>query len=91
MSPFTAKQMQVPDVPQFALKDETSMAVLIPHAGSVRVPVGYVRDVAVVETGTVVVILLSFVYLLWTIGRASCAQPWLWRCPRQEKTVRFPV
>jgi hypothetical protein len=54
--------MQAPDVPQFALKDETSTVVLIPHVGSVRaqtlrVPVGDARDVAFVETGAVVVIL----------------------------------
>jgi hypothetical protein len=50
--------------------------VLIPHAGSVRaqtlhVPVGDAGDVAFVETGTVVVILLAFVYLLRSILRAS--------------------
>ena len=71
--------MQVPDVLQFALKDETSTAVLIPHAGSVRaqtlrVPVGDAGDVAVVETGTVVVILFAFVYLWRTIVRTSRAQ-----------------
>ena len=79
MSRFTAKRTQVPDVLQFALKDETSTVVLIPHVGPVstqtlRVPVGDAGDVAVVETGTVVVILLSFVYLLRTIVRASRAQ-----------------
>jgi PIG-X / PBN1 len=79
MSSFTAKRMQVPDVLQIALKDETSTLVLIPHAGSVRaqtlrVPVGDAGDVAVVETGTVVIILLAFVYLLRTIVRASHAQ-----------------
>lgn len=53
--------------------------VLIPRAGSVhaqtlRVPVGDAGDVAVVETGTVVVLLLAFVYLVRTIARASHAQ-----------------
>lgn len=71
--------MQVPDVLQIALKDESSTLVWIPHAGSVRsqtlrVPVGDAGDVGVVETGTVVVILLAFVYLLLTIVRASPAQ-----------------
>jgi hypothetical protein len=71
--------MQVPDVLQFALKDETSTFVLIPHAGSVRaqtlhVPVGDAGDVAIVETGTVLVILLAFVYLLRTIVRSSRAE-----------------
>ncbi|KAF8502383.1 PIG-X [Russula emetica] len=74
-----AKQTQVPSVLQVALKDETSTLVLIPHAGSMRgqtlrVPVGDSGDVAVVETVTVVVILLAFVYLLRTIVRASRAQ-----------------
>jgi hypothetical protein len=59
--------MQVPDV-----------LVLIPNAESVRaqtlrVPVGDAGDVALVETGTVVVILLAFVYLVRTIVRASHA------------------
>jgi hypothetical protein len=79
MSPFTAKQMQVPDVLQSALKDETSALVLIPHTRSVRaqtlrVPVGDAGDVGVVGTGTVVVILLAFVYLLRTIVRAFRVQ-----------------
>jgi hypothetical protein len=79
MSPFTEKRMQVPDVLQVALNDETSTLVLIPHAGSMRpqtlrIPVGDAGDVAIVETGTVVVILLAFVYLLRTIVRASSAQ-----------------
>ncbi|KAI0275535.1 hypothetical protein BGY98DRAFT_992095 [Russula aff. rugulosa BPL654] len=74
-----AKRMQAPEVLQFALKDETSTVVLIPHVGSVRaqtlrVPVGDAGDVAFVETGTVVVILFAFVYLLRTIVRASRAQ-----------------
>jgi hypothetical protein len=76
VSPFTAKA----DVPQFPFKkDETSALVLIPHAGSVRaqtlrVPVGNAGDVAIVETGTVIVILFAFVYLLRAIVRASRAQ-----------------
>jgi hypothetical protein len=79
MSPFTAKRMQVPDVLQNALKDETSTLVLIPHAGSMRaqtlrVSVGDAGDVAIVRTATVVVILFAFVYLLRTIVRASRAQ-----------------
>ncbi len=63
--------MQIPEVLQVTLKDEASTLVLTPHAESVRaqtlrVPVGDVRDVAVVETGTVVVILVVFVYLVRT-------------------------
>ncbi len=58
-----------------ALK-RASKLVLIPPAKSVQaqtlhVPVGYAGDVALVETGTVVVVLLSFMYLLHTILRAS--------------------
>ncbi|KAI9463700.1 PIG-X [Lactarius psammicola] len=61
-----------------ALK-RASKLVLIPHAEAIRaqalrVPVGYAGDVALVETGTVVVILLAFVYLLHAIVRASRAQ-----------------
>ena len=41
------------------------------EAQTLRVPVGNARDVALVETGTVVVVLLTFVYLLRTILRAS--------------------
>jgi hypothetical protein len=37
------------------------------RAQTLRVPVGDAGDVAVVETGTVVVVLLVFVYLLRTI------------------------
>jgi hypothetical protein len=79
MSLFTAKRTHVPDVLQIALKDETSTLVMIPHVGSVRaqtlrIPVGDAGDVAVVGTGTVVVILLAFVYLFRTIVRASQAQ-----------------
>ena len=36
---------------------------------TLRVPVGDAGDVAVVETGTVVVVLLAFVYLMRAIGR----------------------
>jgi hypothetical protein len=55
---------------------EGKTLVSIPRAASVRaqtlgVPVGDAGDVAVVETGTVVVILLVFVYLFRTIMRAS--------------------
>ena len=58
-----------------ALK-RASKLVLIPHAEALQaqrlsVPVGNVRDVALVETGTVVVVLLTFVYLFRTIVRAS--------------------
>ncbi len=75
----TAKRTQVPDALHVALKDDTSTLVWIPRVGSVRaqtlrVPVGDAGDVAVVETGTVVVILFAFVYLLWTIVRASRSQ-----------------
>ena len=68
-----------PDPLQVVLKDERSTLVLIPHTGSasaqtLRVPVGDGGDVAVVETGTVVVILFAFLYLLRTIVRASRAQ-----------------
>lgn len=79
LSPFTAKRTQVPEVLRFALVDETSTLVLIPHVGSVRaetlrVPVGDAGDVAFVEAGTVVVILFAFVYLLGIIVRASGAK-----------------
>jgi hypothetical protein len=58
--------MQVPDALHVALKDDTSILVLIPHVGSVRaqtlrVPVGDAGDVAAVETGTIVIILFAFV------------------------------
>jgi hypothetical protein len=77
--------LQVPDALQDivelapTLKGGASMLVLIPHTESVqaqtlRVPVGDAGDVALVETGTVVVILLAFVYLVRTIVRASRAQ-----------------
>jgi hypothetical protein len=64
---------------QFPLKDENSALVLIQHVGSVRaqtlrVPVGDAGDVGFVGTGTVVVILFAFLYLLRTIVRASRAQ-----------------
>ncbi|KAF8482791.1 PIG-X [Russula ochroleuca] len=78
-------RLQVPDALQDivelapTLKGGASMLVLIPHTESVqaqtlRVPVGDAGDVALVETGTVVVILLAFVYLVRTIVRASRAQ-----------------
>ena len=62
-----------------ALKGSASTLVLIPqaesvHAQTLRVPVGDAGDVALVETGTFVVILLTFVYLLRTIVRASQAR-----------------
>jgi PIG-X / PBN1 len=74
-------RVQVPD----ALREVVELAptlecassfVLIPHAEDLQaqtlhVPVGDARDVAVVETGTIVVILVAFVYLLRAIGRAS--------------------
>jgi PIG-X / PBN1 len=77
--------MQVPDALQDivelapTLKGGASMLILIPHAESVqaqtlRVPVGDAGDVALVESGTVVVILLAFVYLVRTVVRASRAQ-----------------
>jgi PIG-X/PBN1 protein len=71
--------MQALEILQVALKDEASTLALIPHAESVRaqtlhVPVGDVRDVGVVETGTVVVILVVFVYLVRTIVWATRAQ-----------------
>jgi hypothetical protein len=80
-----AKWKQVPDALHDvvelapALKGATSTLILIRHVESVqtetlRVPVGDVGDVALVETGTVVVILLTFVYLMQTIVRASHAQ-----------------
>ena len=58
-----------------ALK-RASKLVLLPHrealqAQRLSVPVGNVRDVALVETGTVLVVLLTSVYLLRTIVRAS--------------------
>jgi hypothetical protein len=82
---MTAKRMQLPDALQDvvelapALKGAASTLILIRYAESVqtqmlRVPVGDVGDVALVETGTVVVILLTFVYLMRTIVRASHAQ-----------------
>jgi hypothetical protein len=76
VSTFTAKRMQAPDVPQFALKDETSTVVLIPHVGSMRAqtlrgPVGDARDVAFVETGAVVVIL--FVSFADNCAGVSCS------------------
>ncbi|KAF8273868.1 PIG-X [Lactarius quietus] len=75
------EHMQVPDVlhkvVEFApaLK-RASKFILIPHSEAVqaqtfRVPVGNARDIALVETGTVVVVLLAFMYLLRTIVRVS--------------------
>ena len=46
------------------------------------VPVGNVRDLALVGTGTVLVVLLTFVYLLCTIVRAS-------RCARDHVAVKY--
>ena len=72
--------MQVPDaldqVVKFAPALNRAQLILIPHtetvqAQTLRLPVGDARDVALVEIGTVVVILLTFVYLLRTIVRAS--------------------
>ncbi|KAH9083615.1 PIG-X [Lactarius deliciosus] len=78
------ERMQVPDALHKVFKlapvlERASKLVLIPHAEAVhaqvlRVPVGNAGDVALVETGTVVVVLLTFVYLLRTIVRASRAQ-----------------
>ncbi|KAI9442287.1 PIG-X [Lactarius indigo] len=78
------ERMQVPDALHKVVKlvpalERASRLVLIPHAEAVqvqvlRVPVGNAGDVALVETGTVVVVLLTFVYLLRTIFRASRAQ-----------------
>jgi len=77
-----AKRVPVPDALRDvvelapAFKDPASTLFLIPHAESVRVqtfrvPVGDAGDVALVETGTVVVVLLAFVYLMRAIVRAS--------------------
>ncbi|KAI0250345.1 PIG-X [Lactifluus subvellereus] len=61
-----------------ALEDASTL-VLIPRAEPVRaqtlrVPVGDGGDVALVETGTIVVILVAFAYLLRVITRVSRAQ-----------------
>ena len=45
-------------------------------------PVGNVRDLALVGTGTVLVVLLTFVYLLCMIVRAS-------RCARDHVAVKY--
>ena len=76
--------MQVPDALHKVVElapalKRASKLVLIPHAEAVhaqtiRVPVGNAGDVALVETGTVVVVLIAFVYLVRTIVRASRAQ-----------------
>lgn len=79
----TTKDTQIPD----ALRKVVELApalvgggertlVSIPRVESVRtqtlrVPVGDAGDVAMVETGTIVVVLLAFVYLTRTIVRAS--------------------
>ncbi|KAI0267131.1 PIG-X [Gloeopeniophorella convolvens] len=60
-----------------ALKD-ASVLMRIPHAEAVRaqtlrVPVGDARDVEFVETGTIMVIVVLFVYLLRALIRASRA------------------
>ena len=80
ISPFTAKRMQAPDVLRTALKDETSTLVLVRHAGSMRaqtlrVPVGDAGDVAIVETATIVAILLAL-------------SVWLLRYPRQKRQLK---
>ena len=80
----SAEHVQVPEALHKVVElapalKHASKLVLIPHAEAVhaqalRVPVGNAGDVALVETGTVVVVLLAFVYLLHTIVRASRAQ-----------------
>jgi hypothetical protein len=76
----TVKPIQVPDALRKVVELAPTLAertlVSIPrvkslHAQTLRVPVGDAGDVALVETGTVVVILLAFVYLLRTLVRAS--------------------
>ena len=76
-------RVQVPDTLREVVElaptlKRASSLVLIPHAEhlqaqTLHVPVGDARDVALVETGTVVVILVAFAYLLRAIGRASRA------------------
>ncbi len=80
----TAKRTQVPDALRKVVELAPALIrgggaertlVSIPHAESVRmqtlrVPVGDAGDVAFVETGTVVVVLLAFVFLLRTIVNA---------------------
>lgn len=77
---LSTEHVRVPDtlnkVLEFAPALNRAQLILIPHAETVqaqtlRLPVGDASDVALVETGTVVVILLTFVYLLRTIVRAS--------------------
>jgi PIG-X / PBN1 len=56
--------------------ERASSLILIPHAENLQaqtlhVPVGDARDVSLVETGTVVVILVAFAYLFRAIGRAQ--------------------
>ena len=74
--------MQVPDVLQFALKDENiddcldstcGVSTVSAHTDAART-VGDGGDGAVVETGTVVVILFASVYLLRTTVRTFRAQ-----------------
>jgi len=77
---YTATDMQIPDAlrkvvelaPTTLVGGGERTLVLIPRAESVRtqtlrVPVGNAGDVPVVETGTAVVVLLTFVYLMRTI------------------------
>jgi hypothetical protein len=77
---LSTEHVQVPDtlhkVVRFAPELKRAQLILIPRpkilqAQTLRLPVGDARDVALVETGTVLVILLTFVYLLRTIVRAS--------------------
>ena len=85
----TAKRTQVPDALRKVVELAPALIrggggaertlVSIPHAESVRVqtlrvPVGDAGDVAFVETGTVVVVLLAFVFLLRTIVNARTRQ-----------------
>ena len=97
---MSAEGVQVPDallkvfdlVP--ALK-RASKLILIPHADTVhaqtlRVPVGNAGDMVLVETVTVVVVLLTAVYLLRAIVRASRAQDLFVKTNRsQRKTVEW--
>ncbi|KAH9972434.1 PIG-X [Lactifluus volemus] len=74
-------RVQVPDALREVLElaptlERASSLVFIPHAENLQaqmlhVPVGDARDVALVETGTVVVILVAFAYLFRAIGRAQ--------------------
>jgi len=82
---YIAKRAEVPHALQNivelapAFQGADSALVLIWRSESARaqtlhVPVGDVGDVAMVETGTVIVIMLAFVYLLRTIARKSRAR-----------------